>query len=53
MLSDYLRKDALFAKFFDPFIFEDTTAKNHSPESVYIEEVKRSDIFILILGKRV
>lgn len=52
MLADYLRTDALFAKFFDTFIFEDTPAKDHSPEKVYIDEVRKSDIFILLLGDR-
>ena len=51
MLLDYLQKDALFARFFDVFVFENISAKNQSPESVYLEEVKHSDVFLLLLGK--
>jgi hypothetical protein len=51
MLSDYLRKDALLGKFFDVYVFEDNPAKDNAPEKIYVEEVKRSDIFLLLLGK--
>jgi predicted HTH transcriptional regulator len=51
MLANYLQKDALFARFFDVFIFENLPAKNHQPEKAYIEEVKRCDIFLVLLGR--
>jgi hypothetical protein len=34
MLSNYLRKDALFGRFFDVFVFEDIPAKDQTPEKV-------------------
>ncbi|MDR2692156.1 MAG: DUF4062 domain-containing protein [Dysgonamonadaceae bacterium] len=51
MLADYLQKDALFARFFDIFIFENLPAKDWQPEKAYIEEVKNCDIFLVLLGK--
>ena len=51
MLSNYLQKDALLGKYFDVFVFENLPAKDNLPEKVYIEEVKNSDIFLLLLGK--
>ena len=50
-LSEYLRKDALFGRFFDVFIFEELPAKDNAAEKSYIAEVKISDIFILLLGR--
>ncbi|MDR2423214.1 MAG: DUF4062 domain-containing protein [Prevotellaceae bacterium] len=51
MLADYLQKDALFARFFDVFIFENLPAKDWQPEKAYIDEVKNCDIFLVLLGK--
>jgi predicted HTH transcriptional regulator len=51
MLANYLQKDALFARFFDVFIFENLPAKDQQPERAYIEEVKKCDIFLILLGK--
>jgi hypothetical protein len=52
MLADYLQKDLLLRRFFDVFIFEDIPARDRNPEQVYIEEVKRSDLYLGILGKQ-
>jgi len=51
LLSDYLQKDALLGRFFDVFVFENLPATDNIPDKIYIEEVKKSDIFILLLGK--
>jgi biotin operon repressor len=51
MLSDYLRNDALFRKFFDTFIFEDIPAQDQRPDNLYLREVEQSDIYIALLGK--
>jgi hypothetical protein len=50
LLADYLRTDALFGKFFDVFIFEETPAKSHSASAVYLEQVEQSDIYIGLFG---
>jgi len=51
MLSEYLRKDTLLSKYFDVFVFEDLPAKDHTPTKVYLNKVKQTDIFLLLLGK--
>ncbi|GHV66240.1 hypothetical protein FACS1894199_09260 [Bacteroidia bacterium] len=50
MLADYLRTDALFGKFFDAFIFEETPANSRSASAVYLEQVEQSDIYIGLFG---
>ncbi len=44
MLADYFREDPLMQMFFEPFIFEEISAKNQRPYGVYEDEVKKSDI---------
>jgi predicted HTH transcriptional regulator len=51
MLANYLQKDALFARFFDVFVFENLPAKDQQPEKAYIDKVKDCDIFLILLGK--
>ena len=51
LLSNYLQKDYLLGKFFDVFIFENIPATDNIPDNVYIDEVIKSDIFLLLLGK--
>lgn len=50
-LSNYLQHDALFGKFFDLFLFEQLPAQDRKAHDVYIEEVKKSDIYIGLIGK--
>ena len=50
MLADYIRTDVLLGKFFDPFIFEEVPAYNHSPQHVYLTEVERCDIYLGLIG---
>ena len=51
ILANYLQKDALFARFFDVFTFENLPAKDCQPGKAYIEDVKKCDIFLILLGK--
>jgi len=51
MLAEYLRSDALLCKFFDAFIFENLPANNNDSVRVYLDEVKKSDIYIGLFGK--
>ena len=51
MLSNYLQKDAVLGRFFDVYVFEDSPAKDNTPEKTYIEEVKNTDVFLLLLGR--
>lgn len=50
-VKDFILADPLLSEYFDVFLFEDSPAKGKSAETVYLEEVKKSDIYIGILGK--
>ncbi len=50
-LADYLRNDAMFRKFCEVFIFEDIPAMDRLANDVYIDEVKKCDIYIGLFGK--
>jgi ATP-dependent DNA helicase RecG len=49
-LRDYLRGDPLLRRFFDIFLFEDLPARDLRADSVYLEEVRNSDIYLALLG---
>lgn len=51
-VKEFIRKDALLSEYFDVFLFEDSPAKGKSAEIAYIEEVRKSDIYIGILGQQ-
>ena len=50
LLFDYLTTDALLGRFFDPFIFENLPAINHSVSTVFINEVENCDIYLGLFG---
>ena len=52
LLAEYFRKDALMKLFFEPFIFEEVPANTKSPGKVFFSEVKKSDIYIGLLGSK-
>lgn len=49
-LCDYIRRDALLGRFFEPFLFEELPAINESAVQVYLPEVERCDIYLGLLG---
>ena len=49
-LFDYLRQDALFGQFFEPFLFENLPAIDQSPQKAYLEQAANCDIYIGLLG---
>ena len=51
LLFDYLTTDALLGRFFDPFIFENLPAINHSAFAVFTNEVEHCDIYLGLLGE--
>ncbi|MDR0864918.1 MAG: DUF4062 domain-containing protein [Candidatus Symbiothrix sp.] len=51
MLFEYLTTDALLGKFFEPFVFENMSALNATPETVFLQEVENCDIYIGLFGK--
>jgi predicted HTH transcriptional regulator len=51
-VKNFILKDILLSEYFDVFLFEDAPAKGISAEKAYLEEVRRSDIYIGIFGQR-
>ena len=49
-LRDYLRGDPLMRRFFDVFLFEDVPASDLRPDSLYLDEVEQSDIYVGLFG---
>ena len=49
-LRDYLRGDPLMRRFFDVFLFEDVPASDRRPDSLYLDEVKQSDVYVGLFG---
>jgi ATP-dependent DNA helicase RecG len=51
-LFDYLTTDALLGRFFDPFIFENLPAVNHSVSTVFLREVENCHVYLGLFGKQ-
>lgn len=49
-LAEMIRKDMLLGTFFDVFLFEEMAAQNRSTKSVYLDEVRNSDIYLGLFG---
>lgn len=49
-LAEMIRKDMLLGTFFDVFLFEEMAAQNRSAKSVYLDEVRDSDIYLGLFG---
>jgi len=51
-VKEFICEDVLLSEYFDVFLFEDSPAKSKSAETAYIEEVRKRDIYIGILGRQ-
>jgi len=51
-VKDFILSDVLLSEYFDVFLFEDAPAKSRPVESIYLREVKKSDIYIGIIGQQ-
>lgn len=49
-LKNYIESDPLLSKFFDVFLFEDISAKSSTSENVFLDAVKKCDIYLGLLG---
>jgi len=49
-IKELIEEDPFYNNIFDVFIFEDTSATGESPENVYLNEVKKSDVFVGLFG---
>jgi len=51
-VKDFILSDPLLSEYFDVFLFEDSPAKSKPAETVYLQEVRKSDVYIGILGQK-
>jgi ATP-dependent DNA helicase RecG len=49
-LRDYLQGDPMPRRFFDVFLFEDVPARDRRADQLYLEEVRRCDIYLGLFG---
>lgn len=49
-IKDYIFGDVLLSEYFNVFLFEDIPANSKSAEKAYLDEVRRCDIYIGVLG---
>ena len=52
MLSEYIRTDALFARYFEPFLFEELPAQDVSAQKAYLDSAANTDIYLVLVGER-
>ena len=51
-LAEYIRQDALFSRYFEPFLFEELPAQDVSAPVAYLGQAARSEIYLLLVGKQ-
>ncbi len=51
-IARYVRKDALFGKFFDVFLFEETPTGTGPAQDVYLKEAADCDVYLGFVGAR-
>lgn len=49
-VTDFVRKDPLLSRFFDPFLFEDLPASDRHADKVYLHEVDRAAVYVGLFG---
>jgi predicted HTH transcriptional regulator len=52
IIKAFITEDILLKKHFEAFIFEETPARGKSSKATYLEELKDSDIYIGLIGKK-
>ena len=51
-IARYIRKDALFGKFFEVFLFEESPAGSGPAQGVYLKEAAECDVYLGFIGAR-
>jgi len=51
-VKDFIIGEVLLSEYFEVFLFEDVCAKSKSAKSVFLKEVRDSDIYIGIIGQQ-
>jgi hypothetical protein len=49
-LREFIMRDSLCHRYFDVFLFENIPARDRNPDSVYLEEVRKCDVYVCLLG---
>ena len=49
-LREFIIRDPLCQRYFDVFLFENIPARDRHPDSVYLEEVRKCDVYVCLLG---
>lgn len=50
-LSQFLKSDPLMSSFFEAVFFEELPASSQAPNKVYLDEVRKSQVYIVLLGQ--
>ena len=50
-LAEYIRQDALFSRYFEPFLFEELPAQDMSAQGAYLEQAAKSEVYLLLATK--
>jgi len=50
LLADYIRQDALFSMYFEPFLFEELPAQDRSAQTAYLEQAANAGVYLLLMG---
>lgn len=51
-LKAYIQGDALLSRFFEAFLFEDLSASDRKAKTLFLEEVRRSGLYLALLGNQ-
>ena len=49
-LRNFLRNSPLMRRCFDVFLFENVPASDRRPDALYLDEVRRSDLYVGLFG---
>ena len=51
-IAEYIRQDALFSRYFEPFLFEELPAQDKSAQTAYLEQAANAEVYLLLMGKQ-
>ena len=51
-IAEYIRQDALFSMYFEPFLFEELPAQDKSAQTAYLEQAANTEVYLLLMGKQ-
>ena len=51
-IAEYIRQDALFSQYFEPFLFEELPAQDKSAKVAYLEQSANAEVYILLIGSK-